>query len=59
MFKRNTEHAVIVVRFDGAWLILDNRHLALVNAEEVRHYHPLFVMDHRGVSELSTAGPRR
>jgi predicted transglutaminase-like cysteine proteinase len=54
--KRNTEHAVVAVRFDGAWLVLDNRHLVLVNAEEARHYYPLFVMDHRSVSEFSTAG---
>jgi predicted transglutaminase-like cysteine proteinase len=57
--KRNTDHAVVAVRFDGEWLILDNRHLVLVNAEEARHYYPLFVMDHHGVSEFSTAGLRR
>ena len=57
--KRKTLHAVVAVRFDGEWLILDNRHLVLVNAVEAFHYFPLFVMDHRGVSEFSTASLRR
>jgi predicted transglutaminase-like cysteine proteinase len=57
--RRNADHAVVAVRFDGEWLILDNRHLVLVKAAEALHYSPLFVMDHRGVGEFSTAGLRR
>jgi predicted transglutaminase-like cysteine proteinase len=57
--RRNADHAVVAVRFDGEWLILDNRHLVLVKAEEAPYYRPLFVMDHRGVGEFSTAGLRR
>jgi predicted transglutaminase-like cysteine proteinase len=57
--RRNADHAVAAVRFEGEWLILDNRHLVLVNAAEVQHYSPLFVMDHRGVGEFMTAGLRR
>jgi predicted transglutaminase-like cysteine proteinase len=57
--RRGGAHAVVAVRFDGEWLILDNRHLALVNAAEVRHYSPLFVLDHRGVGEFMIAGLRR
>jgi predicted transglutaminase-like cysteine proteinase len=55
--RRNIDHAVVAVRLDEAWLILDNRHLILVNAEEARHYAPLLVLDHRGVRELAAAGP--
>jgi predicted transglutaminase-like cysteine proteinase len=57
--RRNADHAVAAVRFEGEWLILDNRHLALVNAAEVPHFSPLFVLDHRGVGEFNTAGLRR
>jgi predicted transglutaminase-like cysteine proteinase len=57
--RRGVLHAVVAVRFDGEWLILDNRHLALVSAAEVRHYSPLFVLDHRGVGEFMIAGLRR
>jgi predicted transglutaminase-like cysteine proteinase len=57
--RRNADHAVVAVRFDGEWLILDNRHLVLVKAAEALHYSPLFVMDHFGVGEFSTAGLRR
>ena len=54
--RRNVDHAVVAVRFEGAWLILDNRQLILVNAEEARHYSPLLVLDHRGVRQIAAAG---
>ena len=57
--RRRTDHAVVAVHFEGEWLILDNRHLVLVKAEEAPYYRPLFVMDHRGVGEFNTAGLRR
>jgi len=57
--RRRADHAVVAVRFEGEWLILDNRHLALVNAIETQHYSPLFVMDHRGVAEFNIAEFRR
>jgi predicted transglutaminase-like cysteine proteinase len=57
--KRNVEHAVVTVRNDGEWLILDNRTLTLVNAEEARHYFPLFMLDDRGVRTFWTAAVRR
>jgi predicted transglutaminase-like cysteine proteinase len=52
--KRNTNHAVLAVRQDQEWLILDNRTLVIVNAEEARHYHPLMVLDHRGARAFGT-----
>jgi predicted transglutaminase-like cysteine proteinase len=57
--KRKTDHAVVAVRHDEEWLILDNRTLIIVNAEEARHYNPLFVLDHRGVRAFGTAAIRR
>jgi predicted transglutaminase-like cysteine proteinase len=52
--KRDTAHAVVAVRLDEEWLILDNRTLVLVNTQESQYY-PLFMLDHRGVRESSTA----
>ena len=49
---RNENHAVIVLRIDGEWIVLDNRWLALVRDVEVRRIIPLFVIDYTGVSEL-------
>jgi predicted transglutaminase-like cysteine proteinase len=42
------EHAVVAARVDGAWLILDNRSLALVPDIAVRGETPLFVLDDAG-----------
>jgi len=52
--KRNTNHAVLAVRQDQEWLILDNRTLIIVNAEQAPHYHPLMVFDHRGARASGT-----
>lgn len=38
------EHAVAAARLDGHWLMLDNRRMAMVADEDVRHYEPLFVV---------------
>ena len=43
------DHAVLAVRQDGRWLILDNRWTATLPSSEVRHFMPLFAIDHRGV----------
>jgi predicted transglutaminase-like cysteine proteinase len=49
---RNENHAVLALRINGEWIVLDNRWLALVRDVEVRHVIPLFVIDYTGVSEL-------
>ena len=46
---RGEGHAVAVVRFDGHWLILDNRRMAIMEDVSVRNYRPLFVIDQSGV----------
>jgi predicted transglutaminase-like cysteine proteinase len=57
--KRNINHAVVAVREDQQWLILDNRTLIIANAEEARHLEPLFVLDHWGVRAFETMAFRR
>jgi predicted transglutaminase-like cysteine proteinase len=46
--KRRTLHAVVAVRREQRWWILDNRTLVMTDAEDLRHYQPLLVLDHRG-----------
>jgi predicted transglutaminase-like cysteine proteinase len=57
--KGQTNHAVLAVRNDGNWLILDNRTLVMVNADQALHYYPLFALDQRGVRTFVTAVARR
>jgi predicted transglutaminase-like cysteine proteinase len=44
------DHAVTAARFDGHWLMLDNRRMAMVEDAYVRNYRPLFVIDETGLS---------
>jgi predicted transglutaminase-like cysteine proteinase len=43
--KRLIEHAVVAVRHERKWLILDNRTMAILTAEDARNYHPLFALN--------------
>jgi predicted transglutaminase-like cysteine proteinase len=51
---REAVHAIVAVRDDDHWLTLDNRTMALLDAEQSRSYYPLFVMDDRGVRSFAT-----
>jgi predicted transglutaminase-like cysteine proteinase len=50
------DHAVLAVRVDNQWLILDNVTLALVRDTDVRRAIPEFVLDGRGVRRLISNG---
>ena len=45
----NENHAVVAVRVDSQWLILDNRTLTLVRDTDVMRAIPKFVLDDQGV----------
>jgi predicted transglutaminase-like cysteine proteinase len=45
--RRRATHAVLTVRHDEEWFILDNLTLTIVNAAEATHYWPLFALDIR------------
>ena len=47
IWKEN--HAVVAARLNGNWLMLDNRHLVMVEDTHVLNYHPVFLIDHDGV----------
>jgi predicted transglutaminase-like cysteine proteinase len=54
---RNTtadeDHAVVAVRLDGNWIMLDNRWLTLVEADAMPDVIPLFVLDRDGVRRFA------
>lgn len=43
------DHAVVAVRDEGHWLILDNRHSVLQQDTEIHQYTLLFAIDYQGV----------
>jgi predicted transglutaminase-like cysteine proteinase len=53
---RNTEadedHAVVAVRLDGAWIMLDNRWLTLIADNDMSNAIPRFVLDGDGVQRF-------
>ena len=49
---RREEHAVLAVRDDERWLILDNRSMTTLDATEATAYIPLLVLDHRDVRQF-------
>jgi predicted transglutaminase-like cysteine proteinase len=50
-----TGHAVVAVRYDQRWVILENRTMAILDAEDVRDYRPLFALDQHGTQTIATA----
>jgi predicted transglutaminase-like cysteine proteinase len=52
---RREDHAVVAARLDGSWLMLDNRHLLMVEDRQVRDYYPEFVIGHDGVKRYAYA----
>ena len=40
------DHAVLAVRIDGRWLVLDNRRFGLAEAGDLPYFMPLFAIDH-------------
>jgi len=44
------DHAVLGVRIDGRWMVLDNRYARLTETRDLTHFMPLFAIDHTGVS---------
>jgi predicted transglutaminase-like cysteine proteinase len=50
----NEDHAVLAVRVDGDWLILDNRTLTLVRDMDLRRATPEFVLDRQGAKRFVT-----
>ncbi len=43
------DHAVVGVRQDGRWLMLDNRHEVVLENKDAWHFTPMFALDREGV----------
>lgn len=43
------DHAVLAVRHDDTWFILDNRNRGFYEEQDLPHYAPLFALDQNGV----------
>jgi predicted transglutaminase-like cysteine proteinase len=56
--EHQATHAVVAVRYKNEWIILDNRTLMMVNADESPYYY-LFALDHRGVRTFESEVVRR
>jgi len=52
---RGEDHAVVAVRLDGRWIMLDNRWLTLVEDNAMRGVVPLFELDQNGVRMFARA----
>jgi hypothetical protein len=48
------DHAVLAVRHDGKWLIMDNRSALLREDNQISSFTPLFAINHRGVQLFAT-----
>ena len=46
--RRRTNHAVLAVRDNEQWLILDNRTFVMAKVDDVRHYFFLVILDQHG-----------
>lgn len=44
------DHAVLAVRLDARWLVLDNRRAMPLETSDLGHFLPLFALDNRGVN---------
>jgi predicted transglutaminase-like cysteine proteinase len=53
--KRLTEHAILAVRLERKWLVLDNRTMAIPNTEDVRNYRPLFALNNTPTFAVAAA----
>jgi len=53
--KRLIEHAVVTVRYEQKWLILDNRTMAILSTEDARNYLPLFALNSTRPMTVATA----
>ncbi len=53
--KLQAEHAIVAVREDGEWLILDNRTMAILSPADTQQYRPLFVLNWQSAQTIKTA----
>ena len=57
--RRGTQHAVVAVRYEQQWLILDNLTMAIINSEDARSYRPLFTLNNSRAVAVAGVDPAR
>jgi predicted transglutaminase-like cysteine proteinase len=55
---RQTDHALVAVRDGQDWLILDNRNMLILNADDARQYQPLFSLNQQSIRAFASAADR-
>jgi predicted transglutaminase-like cysteine proteinase len=55
--RTSEDHAVAAVRYDGRWLILDNRTLDMRQDVDIAEFEALFVIDREGARRMATSAP--
>jgi predicted transglutaminase-like cysteine proteinase len=55
---RQTDHAIVAVRDGQDWLILDNRNMLILNADDARQYQPLFSLNQQSIRAFASAADR-
>lgn len=53
------DHAVLAVRVEARWLVLDNRRSTLMEGRDLKSFMPLFALDQRGVSLFAAPYAKR
>ena len=53
------DHAVVAAHVNDKWIVLDNRHLALIEDSDMQRVRPLFVFDRDGVKRFTCRRRRR
>jgi len=51
------DHAVLAVRLQGQWLMLDNRMFLMLSDNQLAQYRPIFSVDDEGVHAFRDAAP--
>jgi predicted transglutaminase-like cysteine proteinase len=51
------DHAAVLARLEGHWLMLDNRRMAMIEDIDVRNHRPLFVISDDGVMRYQEPSP--
>ena len=58
LIPNDEDHAVLTVRLNREWIVLDNRMLRMLRDKELARYRPTFVIDADGVLVLDVKNER-
>jgi predicted transglutaminase-like cysteine proteinase len=53
------DHAVVAVRYEGRWLVLDNKTLEIKEDAAIAAFNPMFMIDGAGVKKITSLAPEQ